>query len=351
MPMLTLHAEGEFVAEQPLATSPPNVGPPGLARRGAAAALPRMTVGYDGAASRVPYFPGAGIRGVLRRKAFEVVRCSRSDPFSVEDYYYLVLGGVKGNEAEGNADLRLAAERRARNPLIALFGAAAPWDRGRLLVGHAIPTTPLTPDVVRGARRDDFAAGGGTLSLLSSEDQARWAAMAQANSERSQIRARLDRAEKALRVAREDDDRDAAEIASLRSELTLRDRASYSSNSVGRPLAGYEVIPPGTRLRHRFVLTSVTSFEVGMFLAALREFSFDPFLGARRSQGNGMVSASWVLKVREAGEATVKTWGDLRVTGFGGFEAPPEAEACLEAFVRELAANDQFRFTSLPNRA
>ena len=64
--------------------------------------LPRMSVTVeDGNVTLVPYFPGSGIRGKLRRMAEEVVRFGLVgedgvSPFSVDDAYYLRNGGVKG---------------------------------------------------------------------------------------------------------------------------------------------------------------------------------------------------------------------------------------------------------------
>lgn len=300
----TLVLEGVITAEEPLTTSPPT---PKNALKPDHSALPRIPLGGGDVTELTPYFPGGGLRGVLRRRAFDEAR-SRGESYSLRDYNYIVIGGVKGRKddptaADDKADLLKSLEMRERNPLVGLFGAGDPWATGCLAVGHAIPEKKIEPTLITGMRRDDFARGGEQLGLLSPEEQARWLETAQNNSKRSKLTSEIEAIDKKLGVGVKGRARrvelPAEEMEALSKTRALRQAEldglgeTVSSVSTQLPLAGYEVIPPGTRLNQRFVLRNARVQEIGLFLKALNRFAFDPHIGAKFAHGCGLVSGEW----------------------------------------------------------
>ena len=315
-----IHMTGVMTAESPLTTTTPP-----LRNRpydsDAPLPLPKMTATYGDQRFTVPYMPGSGIRGKLRRCAVETVRRIFPDGLKLHDYYYLAIGGVKGSEPESKSDFAAALERRSRNPLIGLFGAGAPWTQGRLSVSHAVPQTPISEQYVTGVRTDDIGKPGG-IAVLTSEEQALWAEMSHSNSRRSRKEQQVRRLRDDLKArSLGEADRSAlqARIAELEAEISEHSAKAYSSNSVLRPLPGYEYIPQGTRLSQTLALTHVTPHEIGAFLGALREFAFHPVIGAKAAHNAGVVSASWTYTVRESrshdrvghGSVTLRPYDDL----------------------------------------
>lgn len=344
----TVRFEGHLRALTPLATSPPNTPPAAHGGR-PPTPLPRMTATLaNGETAEVPYFPGGGLRGTLRRRAVSVIADALSEtagkpPFDIDTYYYLALGGVKGSEGESKADIHAAEQRRRQNPLIALFGAGAPWDRSRLLVGSAVPTVPLEPLIVRGARRDDFSVDSNAQRWVSEEERARWLEMARNNAERSRKRLRVAAIDQRLPSAEQDDAlRLTQERERLEREIEEHTRLSFSAVSVSRPLDGYEAIPPGTMLSHAMTLRQVTMTEIGLTVAALRRWALDPHIGAHIAQDCGLTEGRWSVSIWSPGTAAYETQGEFSLKPFVGIDASPavlvEAEA---AFMNALTSPER----------
>ncbi len=354
--VISLRLEGEIVAESPLATSPPNtpVGTPAPGPQSRPPTpLPRMPKFFaEAGLVLVPYFPASGIRGRLRRLAEEVARYGIAgedgpSPFGIEDAYYLRNGGVKGGGEEDKADLLAAADRRDRNPLIALFGANSPWDKGRLRVGRAVPATPVTVDVVRGVRADDFARGD-ALMMLSPEGRAEWLERSQRVAQASRDRQRLAGIDKARRR-----EKDAERRAALDAEAAEIQAASQGGEpgvevSVLLPLPGYEAIPVGTRLEHDFTLINARGYEVGLFLEALDRLALEPVIGAHASQGCGIISGTWQVRMRRGELGRYEDAGEIRLDPFKGL-CVPEALATMPGEFRRRLGEGKFDFRA-PSR-
>jgi hypothetical protein len=343
--VISLRLDGEIVAESPLATSPPNtpIGTPApSAQSRPPTPLPRMPkflqeVGLV----LVPYFPASGIRGRLRRLCEEAARYGIAgedglSPFGIEDVYYLRNGGIKGGGDENKVDILAAAVRRDRNPLIALFGANSPWDKGRLRVGRAAPATPVTVDVVRGVRADDFGRGGDALVVLSPEGRSEWLERSQRVAQASRMRQRLAEIDRARRR-----EKDAGRLAALNAEAAdiqagLQGSESGTEVSVLLPLPGYEAIPAGTRLEHDFTLIDVRGYEVGLFLEALDRLALEPVIGAHVSQGCGIISGTWQVRMRRGALGRYENVGEIRLEPFKGLSVPEALAAMPREFQRRL---------------
>lgn len=338
-----IHLSGVMTAMSPLTTTTP----PLKSRpydSDAPLPLPKMTVTYGDQRFTVPYMPGSGIRGKLRRCGVDVLRRVFPDGMKLHDYYYLAIGGVKGSEPESKSDFAAAIERRRKNPLIGLFGAGAPWTQGRLSVSHAVPEQPITEQYVTGVRTDDIGKSGGAITVLTPDEQALWIEMAYNNSSRSKKEHSLRRLRDELKSkSLSEADRSAlqARIALTEKEISEHTAKAYSTNSVLRPLPGYEYIPQGTRLSHSMALTHVTENEIGAFLAILREFSFHPVIGAKAAHNAGVVSASWSFSVRESLNHDLVSHGTVTLKPYDDLEFDDKfLIACAKRFITELNSGE-----------
>lgn len=281
--------EGHLRAEQPLATCPPGQ----WTDTKKPAPITTMLVMQDGVAERRMFFPGSGMRGRLRRAAVELLidQAGGESPFSLDDYMFLSRGGIKADGKESRGDDVMAAQAlRDRNPLVSLFGASTPWMSGKLQVGCAIAAIAADPTVFTGVRRDLSDA---ELSNIGAQDIEEWRARAAATAARSKDKGRV----KALKAdaAKAQKAGKAEEAKKLKADADALEQG-ITGVSVQLPLPGYEAIPQGMELRHRFVLQHATAEELGLFLATLNHFSTAPFLGAHAATGCGMVSGAWDVK-------------------------------------------------------
>ncbi len=332
--------KGVMTAESPLATTLPSLrSRPADSEQ--PSPLPKMVVNYGAQRVTVPYMPGSGIRGRLRRCAVDLLKRIYPDGMKLQDYYYLAIGGVKGADAESKADLGSAKKRREDNPLIGLFGAGAPWSQGRLSVSHAVPETPIGEDAVTGVRIDDIGRPGG-LALLTESEQSAWIDMAHHNSERSKKEATLKRLKDELggrgRSGKmpADADRTALQgrIDTLTQEIADHSARAYASHSVLRPLPGYEFIPQGTRLTQNLTLTHANRMEIGAFIASLREFAFNPVIGGRAAHHNGVVSARWAFAVRDSLSHDMISHGEMTITPYEGLDLADDfLDGCARDFL------------------
>ncbi len=122
--MRTFVIEGTVTSEQPLATCSKDLRDiEGVDLK--PTPVPSTTIGKG---QRL-MFPGSGLRATLRRAARDVVRkrvislTGNAKPFSLDQHYFLTLGGIKGAGKQERGGVAMMAACRAANPLISMFGA------------------------------------------------------------------------------------------------------------------------------------------------------------------------------------------------------------------------------------
>lgn len=343
---ITLRFNGHLTAETSISTCPP-----GTPKRGKndPAPLPKMTVG----GTLTPYFPGGGLRGTMRRRAVDLVRAtlmesSGTSPFSLDDHYYLVLGGVKGDDKEDKADIVNSEARRKANPIIGLFGAGDPWQQGRLYVSHAIPSSSTVEvEAVRGARVDDFARSGDNLRVLSPDEQQEWLKIARINALRSaKAKEQTTVAAKLKDKKTVEDERKAldAQYKALEAEIEAFGKESGYTNAINRPLDGYEIIPQFTQMQHSLTLSFANENEIGLLISTLRFWALDPWIGAHRSHGCGVVSGNWDVSMRVGHGRSYDSIGSVTMAAFEGVTAPDMLMEAEEKFLSALRKNEGFEF-------
>lgn len=351
MSNITLRLVGTLTAVSPIATCPPDC-------KGT------DNVSYIPRFGGKPYFPGSGLRGTLRRRALDAILSILSPDggpiLSLEDYNLNAIGGVKGDGAEDTPNIGRLAAIRAKNPLIALFGANTPWTAGKLLVGHARVTEPrgsrrgdYVPftDVVTGVRTDDFKRTRDKLMLLTEDERDRWEETDSANA----LRAKLTRDADALEAKLKDKKAPIAdaevkatmvkELADLREKAKAAAAKAVSSVSTQLLLAGYEVLPPDTEMESSITIERANEIEAGLFVAALRRWAIDPVVGAHKSHGCGLMSAKWTV-MRLEGDQFVND-GEVTVTPYEGVAVTGKLAECEKAFRAALTDTPEaFDFTA-----
>ena len=316
---------GQLTAEQPLATCSKDL----LDREGQknqTIPVPSTTTSKG----RRLMFPSTGLRGTLRRTARDAIRSAVArltgdeKPFSLEQHYFLTLGGIKGEGEQDRSSVAHEAEWREKNPLLSVFGAGDAgflgFVQGRLNVGNAICVEASEPTIFSGARTDDLYRDKTQIAYLSDADVENLVRQARGGKDRSSIQAEIKKVDQARKAARRTGSAEevatlSARLESLQSDLdAVKESSGTTDVSIGMPLAGWQAIPQGSVMDHAFHLIRSTQIELGLVLQALNRFALNPFIGAHFANGCGLVSGSW-----EVFEATLdgkRSLGRITLTPF-----------------------------------
>lgn len=90
-----------------------------------------------------------------------------------------------------------------------------------------------------------------------------------------------------------------------------------------RPVEGYEAICPGTRMTSGIDITRANDLDLGFVLYALKEISKRPFVGAHGADGKGEFALDWEVKTWSDDLEDPVTLGRVKV-GLLDFEIIPE---------------------------
>jgi len=311
----SIHLQGTLTAASPIVITRPE----------AKMTVPRMkAVLEDGSTVLVPFIPGETFKGMLRNLTAEQVREAiiahpdfrtafggRRSPWTLEDFYFNAIGGVKGAEKQDLADLVNQEELRARNPIISLFGSATPWIAGKLIVQHAIPeqvggstasaAINLPGEAGQGVRRDPFIRNPNLFETLETEDVEAWADMTAVARQVSALRTQLKTAglqlSKLRRTDRPANDPEVKalekQIADLEKEEEKLKKDEGYKNAVSMPYGFAASIAIGSRFTHGFTLNRATPTELGLLLAGLTRVGLAPRIGGHESTGYGYFKAEY----------------------------------------------------------
>ena len=333
-----LELRGQLVTATPFANSPQGCVKKYDPDKGLQQ-LPMMPVFQNGAQMESPYIPASTFRGVLRRAAAEEVAeffRQRGKDVRLTDWLLFSIGGVKGEEKE-NCSPRARHEYIESNPLVALFGAGTAGAGGmigsKLHIAHAIPKSKVKPCRVEGARAHEDKSPR-LLEILSDEQQDIVWQLTRVNHDRATLANKVKDLEKQRKAAQSkrgktggdelpEIDRQLNELKERLDQVVAIQKQFGTSNTIGRPLPGYEVIPAGVEIPHRMTLADASLSQVGLFFAALRRFARDPVIGAHRSHGCGRLRGDYAVYRRE-GEIH-KRLGQLE---FGENEKEDAEEYC-----------------------
>jgi hypothetical protein len=348
--MRTFVIEGTVTSEQPLATCSKDLHDlEGVDQK--PTPVPSTTIGKG----RRLMFPGSGLRATLRRAARDVVRkrvislTGNAKPFSLDQHYFLTLGGIKGAGKQERGGVAMMAACRAANPLISMFGAGDAgvlgFVDGNLSIGNAICKEYCEAVIFSGARTDDLYRDKSQIAFLSDADLDTLVRRAKGGKVRSELAAQMKmlekEAKKALRAGTAEQELALrGKLAELEARLkTVKEESGSGDVAIGMPLAGWQAIPQGQEMDHRMILKRSSQVELGLLLAALDEFARFPVIGAHYATGCGLVSAEW--EFFEVGEDGRRSIGRAGFEPFGKLEIDTgklyEARQAFEQFMLSKA--------------
>jgi CRISPR type IV-associated protein Csf2 len=307
---------GTITAVQPISIiAPAAEGAP----RGIKNYARRQVVQPNGEVAETLVIPATTIRGRLRRLAFAPVAEALKGlgkPPSLDAYYFSVIGQTRSSEDEKEyVDLEAIATQRKENPVASLFGSGIGL-ASRLRVRDAVPTAPVTGEVVRFTRKD-IDADEGLGDLLDKDSVKDWVRRANANSQRAKLDGRIDTLQRRLRQkGSEEAETIRAEIAELEKQTKAYAIEAGSAVSI-KQLLDYTAIPENTVMEHSILALRIDETEAGILLDALDGFSSACELGGQVARGCGEIAASYALKVRSTG---ARDWQDIASLSLGNFE-------------------------------
>ena len=342
---------GTIEAVEPLATASKELIDSHKKIHGAYSPLPVPS--FDTEDGKRLYFPASGLRGTLRRALRDVMRDNviqrGGKGLLLDEHYLLTLGGIKGSGAESRSTVAHEEEWRKRNVLLSLFGAGDAgvlnFVTGKAAIGNALCPATIKPMTLSGVRSDDLFRDRKGLNFLVESEFEELVARSEGNAKASKLRQEIGKKEIAIRNAkRANDDADSLikELEALNKDLekTLKD-SKADSVSVGMPLAGYQAIPPMSKMEHSIKIFNASLLELGGMLAALNQFSLNPIVGAHKASGCGEVQAKYeVLKVTDTGLTKVAS---IEVGGFEPMrttESTDEFEAATSEFAKYLSGDN-----------
>lgn len=305
-------------------------------------------------------FPATGIRGALRRRARDVLRhavmaaTNNETPFTLDEHYFLTLGGIKGEGAQDRSTVAMEAAWRKKNPLLSLFGAGDAgvlgFVQGHLSVGNAVARDASEPVIFSGVRTDDLYRDKSQIRFLSDDDIASLVSRAKGGRDRSALQNELKAVERDQKKAQREANATLAEELRAKADLlkkqveSVKAESGASDVSVGMPLAGWQAIPQGTVMDHRMLLVRSNELELGFLIETLNGLALDPVLGAHFATGHGLVSGEWTIY--EATLAGRKEIGTVRFDPYSPIEVIGEQiEKARAAFVEWLANPENWDFS------
>lgn len=280
-----------------------------------------------------PYIPASSLRGLLRHRAMEAAQAiyvEKGQPLSVDDIYMLAQGvdtSRRYADVIKNGSVSVGANNRYRvNPQMSLFGR---WQmRGKLAVGNAYADSKdALITVGDGARSHVFERSESLMGFVSAGELDYLSEILNADSVSAEavgdIKAQIKSLQKQIRLADDSIEREQlnAQIEELKlKQREVKDARVGASESIRRPIEGFEAIAPHVQLEHRFRLVSPTDKEIEYFLWCLALFSTNPTIGGHVNLGCGLVSGEWDIYETNLTQMTPKLVGHVSVDMVDGFK-------------------------------
>jgi CRISPR type IV-associated protein Csf2 len=262
-----------------------------------------------------------------------VVKCTgEKTPWSVDTHYMLTQGVDTTNQTlneKVSGIVSVESELREQNPFLSLFGR---WRLpGHLGMDNAIPVTDGTGETClyvhgRGARSNDFVRTPSQVAFLSVDEAKRLKEMVEQDALAAQETGDIDDQIKLLKkdyqaTKDQDEKRELGEQLNVlqAKKKDVKAAKKGSQESIQRPLEGFEAIKPGTRLKHKMMIQNASDMELGLYLATLREFARNPYVGGHRSLGCGEISGVWSVSYWPEDEVAPISLGEIKLSS-SGFE-------------------------------
>ncbi|GIC77626.1 FlxA-like family protein [Moritella sp. F3] len=307
-----IYFRGHTIAESALATSRPDdnffspSGSKDMPR------LPRLGPKTD--ASPV-FYPGTQLRHLMREAFLEIsIQANEGNPLPLEEHFMMIQGvpiGALAKELSGK-DMSGVIERedglRATNPLISLGGY---WKfAGTLGVDDWLPVTngEAVHYVHSKMRALPHQRNPNLVDYLNESDVDRITRIMLEDGEIARKVRALNDQIKVLKKGYHDLSKAKQkeigdQINVIEAEVAaIKDAKEGPTETLVRPVEGYEAIIPQTRLRSGMSVDRCSKMELGFVLYALRHIARKPYVGAHFADNKGEFSLNW----------EVNTWGKNR---------------------------------------
>lgn len=280
------------------------------------------------------YFPASSLNGALRRAGEEVIRRANilangeDAQFSCDETYMIIQGVdttkelMAESKTSGLVEEELAL--RKTNPFLSLFGrwgVAGHWGIHDLMIAPEFAEKAVVYVNGNGARTNIWARTPEKILNLSAEDRKRVSRILIDDQLKAKdIVASKDEIallKKQLRAAATAEEKTSIQeqIGQLETDIdTAKSAKEGATESIQRPLEGYECIAPGTVFSHSMVASNVTPIEMGLLIETLAEFSRDPRVGGHSRQGAGEIEAVWDVSLRPVGSWKSITIGRIKMS-------------------------------------
>lgn len=293
-----------------------------------AISLPKMGGNIPKNSKGIYYIPATSFRGALRSAATHGIAevLNRSNLFLNVDEHYMNFSGVDTGRCNslGGGYERLGANLKSRekNPHISLFGNFTLGGKLGFGSAYCLDESPVVnygngsrnhpfnriPDLVDFVKPDELEY----LQSIMEADALTAVETSDLNAEKKELQAKL------KKLTGEDKKAAQAKIDELDELIRkIKDGRAGASESILRPLAGFEVIDAGNQLSHRMVLNNATDEELKYLLWALWKLSSNFYIGGHRNIGCGEVHASWKIIETSLSDPKPKTIGELSINDDG----------------------------------
>lgn len=282
------------------------------------------------------YIPASSIRGMFRHVAHFALATllEEKKEFLTVDQHYMLASGVdtarKLKLGGGYETIGKNSNVRQKNPLISLFGNFTV--AGNLKVGNAIaaPNEDVIITLGNGARNHPFNRNNQLLGLVQENElsylQEVMNADALASLEVSEIKAEIAKLNKENKTATPEEKKlNIVKIDEYNEQIrSTKDARVGASETILRPLDGFEAIDEGVVLSHRMRLSNPSSEELAFFFWVLHKASSNFQIGGHENLGCGEIHAEWTVTETSYSTINPKTIGSIKIDDNGvtitGFE-------------------------------
>lgn len=278
-----------------------------------------------------PMIPASSLRGYLRHSAHNgiVEAFSRDEQYLTVDEHYLLASGVDTKRALAvtgqSTQVGANQEIRKKHPFLSIWGY---WGlAGKFSVGNAVATSDDALLKVNGGSRQHVFNRNETLNnFVDPSELPRLQDILEADKFSAEAIADYKIEKKELqKQTRETTDKDEkAEYRTRIEELDVlmreaKDARVGASESIQRPLDGYEAIDQGQMLPHRMVLKDPTDTELHLALWSIAMASLQPYVGGHSNSNFGEIHAKWDVSVTDINSFTPKKLGEVGFDDNGFF--------------------------------
>lgn len=309
----------------------------------------------------LPYLSASQIKGALRRAAVQVILDRQGARLTTaEDYYFNMVGGVKGGKDTGKKGEKKADESTTDgvtnkaadeqkvsgsallqlrkylpgNPVQQVFGSGELLGNlypGHLYVTNAVPeSTAVVEKIMDGIRSDDARVRPDLMMSTSSENiLGEVEKMFEANQRRTEVKKEIGDLTKRIREAYKA--KDAQEEARLTAEKKALADSQDKENAVSMPWS-FAYAAFSRPLPVRMTLSREASMvELGLLLAAMDwQMRNEPFYGGHKTLGFGEFSAEYACGADN--KAILEPFIGAEITGTLFEEAMAAFDAAVSSF-------------------